>query len=155
MTSDSPVGSAASDDWVSGHGDRDRAQEVLAILEDKRLLFGKRHLEDELHCLHSSLQIRRELTEVKRKIVPGRGVGQSVDAIRAACRHFADTAGADARNFHPNDYRGVERFDIALSKLCVAVGAQADLLATVYSLPLSPDLAGIVPSCQTRPHPTD
>lgn len=146
-TSGNPVGAAAAAaNWVSGAGDRDQAQEVLAILEDKRLLFGERHLEDELHCLHSSIEIRRELTSVKRTVGTGRSLGQSIDAIRAACRRFADAAGADARNFHPNDYQGVERFWVALGELRALVGQQVGLVASAFGLPLSPDLELIVPT---------
>ena len=90
---------------------------VLAVLEDRRLLFGERHLEDEQHTLKSSFEIRSELTRVKQLGRAGNRVDTVIDAVRSACRDFADSAGPDARNFHPNSRLGVQAYSRALEDL--------------------------------------
>ena len=49
--------------WEKVPGDEEVARQVITFLEDRRLLFGKRHSEDELDCVQSVIEIRRELTD--------------------------------------------------------------------------------------------
>ena len=45
--------------WEKVPGDKEVARRVVTFLEDRRLLFGERHREDELHCVLSATEIRK------------------------------------------------------------------------------------------------
>ena len=45
--------------WDKAKGDKEIAEAVIAFLEDRRLLFGDRHAEDEMHCVQSAIEIRQ------------------------------------------------------------------------------------------------
>jgi hypothetical protein len=75
------------------------ARRVVTFLEDRRLLFGKRHAEDELECVHSAVMSRAFLTEEPTKAKAGKSLSDSLRAMRAAFRQFVDAAGPNARNF--------------------------------------------------------
>jgi hypothetical protein len=84
--------------WDKVPGDEEVARRVVTFLEDRRLLFGKRHTEDELECVHSAIMSRAFLTdELQRR----RQINHSriACAMRAAFRQFGDAAGPNARNF--------------------------------------------------------
>lgn len=66
---------------------------MITFLEDRRLLFGKRHSEDELHCVRSAIEIRRFLTEELTNAKPGKSLAESIRAMRTAMRAFVDAAG--------------------------------------------------------------
>jgi hypothetical protein len=57
-----PLGLGFSVQWDYAEGDEEVARRVIIFLEDRRLLFGERHLEDEMHCLQSAIEIRYFLT---------------------------------------------------------------------------------------------
>src|SRR6266545_3539177 len=86
--------------WVKVAGDDEVARRVIIMLEDRRLLFGPRHAEDEMECVRSAEQIRRELTRELAEARPGASLASSLRAIRAACRRFMEAAGPGARYFH-------------------------------------------------------
>lgn len=49
--------------WELTTTDKQIAQQVVTFLEDRRLLFGERHLEDEFECYRSAGAIRAYLTD--------------------------------------------------------------------------------------------
>jgi hypothetical protein len=89
--------------WEKVPGDEDVARRVIIFLEDRRLLFGRRHCEDELDCVHSAIEIRKFLTDELTRAKSGRSLADVLRAMRVAARAFVDAAGPDARNFR---YRG-------------------------------------------------
>ena len=97
-----PTGAGAfgfSINWEKVPGDEDVAREVITFLEDRRLLFGKRHCEDEMHCVISANEIRHFLTEELSRARAGKSLAQSLRAMRAAFRAFVDAAGPNGRDF--------------------------------------------------------
>jgi hypothetical protein len=44
--------------WERTPGAEKIARAVISFLEDRRLLFGSRHIEDEAHCVSSALDCR-------------------------------------------------------------------------------------------------
>lgn len=51
----SVLGTGATLTWAKTPGDEAVARAVVTFLEDRRVLFGDRHMEDELHCVRSSV----------------------------------------------------------------------------------------------------
>ncbi|WP_155128680.1 DUF6650 family protein [[Actinomadura] parvosata] len=132
--------------WQKTSTDRRIAREVIVFLEDRRLLFGDRHVEDEGHCVRSALQIRAFLTEQLKRHEMGRELSTALKAMRAACRQFVDVAGPQGENF---GYRmgpiGANRFGLALGDLRSQMGFYVAAIATQYKIEVDDDLATILP----------
>jgi hypothetical protein len=132
--------------WEKVPGDEQIAQEVIAFLEDRRLLFGKRHMEDEMYCVSSANEMRHFLTSQLFQVKAGKSLATSIRAIRAALRAFVDAAGPDACNFrHRSMGHTTDEFSLALGELRSRVGLQVALIADQYDIDVEPDLAQILP----------
>lgn len=132
--------------WEKVPGDEDVAREVIAFLEDRRLLFGKRHVEDEMHCVHSAIEMRRFLTDALSGAKAGKSLAASVRTIRAALRAFVDAAGPEARNFRYHRGDGMpDEYSQALGELRSRVGQQVALIAYHYGVEVEGELAQILP----------
>ena len=131
--------------WEKVPGDEEVARQVITFLEDRRLLFGKRHSEDELDCVHSAIEIRRELTDELSRAKPGRSLADSLRAMRAATRAFVDAAGPGARNFRYHHGAMTDEFSLALGELRSLVGLHVAVIADQYGIEVEPDLAQILP----------
>ena len=131
--------------WEKVPGDHDVARRVITFLEDRRLLFGERHSEDELHCVHSAIEIRRFLTEELSNAKPGKSLAESLRAMRTAMRAFVDAAGPDACNFRYHHGHMTDSFSLALGELRSRVGLHLALIADQYGIEIEPDLALILP----------
>jgi hypothetical protein len=132
--------------WEKVEGDEDVAREVIAFLEDRRLLFGKRHMEDEMYCVDSANAMRHFLTSELFRANAGRSLATSIRAIRAALREFVDAAGPGACNFRY--HRGgamTDEFSLALGELRSRVGVQVALIAYYYDIEVEDELAQILP----------
>ncbi|GAA1664188.1 hypothetical protein GCM10009733_072430 [Nonomuraea maheshkhaliensis] len=133
-------------EWQKKSTDHTIAHEVIVFLEDRRLLFGDRHVEDERFCISSALQIRAFLTEQLRRYDMGRELHLALKAMRAAFRHFVDVAGPEGENFR---YRmgssGADRFGLALGDLRSRVGFFVAAIATQYEIAIDEDLSAILP----------
>lgn len=66
---------------------------MVTFLEDRRLLYSYRDMEDEVHCIRSALAIREFLTNELASHSVGRSLGASLRAMRAGCRAFLEKAG--------------------------------------------------------------
>ena len=132
--------------WQKKSTDSKIAREVIVFLEDRRLLFGDRHVEDERHCVDSALQIRAFLTEQLRRYDMGKELQLALKAMRAACRRFIDIAGPEGGNF---GYRmgsiGANRFGLALGDLRSQMGFYVAAIATQYKIEVDEDLSTILP----------
>lgn len=152
----SVLGTGATLTWAKTAGDEAVARAVITFLEDRRLLFGDRHMEDEMHCVRSAVEIRAFLTEQIVKSKPGKQLDESLRAMRAACRQFVDKAGLDGVHFQHRGYmHEVDRFSLALGDLRSLVGVQLAALVQVYDLPIEPDLARILPPRDQDDEPQD
>jgi hypothetical protein len=143
-----PTGAGAfgfSLNWEKVPGDEDVARRVITFFEDRRLLFGERHAEDELYCVYSATEIRRFLTEELTKAKPGRSLAESLRAMRTAMRMFVDAAGPDASNFRYHHGHMTDRFSLALGELRSQVGLHLAVIADQYGIEVEPDLAQIFP----------
>ena len=143
-----PTGAGAfgfSLNWEKVPGDKEVARRVVTFLEDRRLLFGERHVEDEMHCVYSAIDIRRFLTEELTKAKPGRSLAESLRAMRTAMRGFVEAAGPDAIRFQYHPVGGADLFSLALGDLRSLVGVHLAVIAGQYGIEVEPDLARIFP----------
>ncbi len=131
--------------WVKVAGDDEVARRVIIMLEDRRLLFGPRHAEDEMECVRSAEQIRRELTRELAEARPGASLASSLRAIRAACRRFMEAAGPGARYFHHRRPWEPDPMAAALGELRSLVGLHVAAIAGEYSLEVEDGLSRILP----------
>ena len=132
--------------WARTAGDRQIARSVITFLEDRRLLFGRRHLEDEEHCIHSANDIRIFIGRRISESDPGDQLEGALRVIRWAARRFVDAGGPRGTNFsHRSSAAVTDRFSLALGELRAHVGAQLAVLTHVYELPVEYELAQIIP----------
>jgi hypothetical protein len=131
--------------WEFADSDRNIARKAIAFLENRRLLFGDRHYEDELECVRSAIQIRDKLSELIPLASEGGGVEQSLRAVRAACTQFVNKAGPGASNFRGLHGGTANLFGQALGELSSLVGIQVALLADRYKLAVEEGLMSIFP----------
>ena len=129
--------------------DRMTAKAVLAFLEDRRVLFGQRHLEDQLECLQSVKQIRTFLTQ---RLTGDAEIGDelvgTLKAMRACCRKFVDAAGPNGSRFWPPGQHGsweVDPFSLALGDLRTSICFYVAGLARLYKRTVAEELASILP----------
>lgn len=132
--------------WERTAGDEQVARAVVGFLEDRRLLFGDRHVEDEAHCVDSALECRAFLTD---QIAHG-GISEQLEivlkAMRAAFRRFVEKAGPHGRNFtYGYGPHGAETFGLALGDLRTSVGGQLAVIAWRYDIEVDDELARILP----------
>lgn len=132
--------------WEKVPGDEDVAREVIAFLEDRRLLFGKRHMEDEMYSVSSANAMRHFLTAELFRAKDGKSLAMSIRAIRAALREFVDAAGPQARNFRNRHGGGMtDEFSLALGELRSRIGLHVALIAYHYGIEVEDELAQILP----------
>lgn len=138
--------------WETVEGDKQVARRVINYLEDRRILFGDRHTEDQRHCLTSALQIREYLTKQINAANSGKTLEQTLKAMRAAFRKFVDAAGPDAVNFleHRWPYQ-TDAFSLALGDLRGSVGMYIAMIAGKFSLKVDDELASILPPSDDDP----
>jgi hypothetical protein len=118
---------------------------VIIFLEDRRLLFRRRHCEDERDCVRSAIEIRKFLTDELTRAKPGRSLSDSVRAMRVATRAFLNAAGPDARNFRYHGGAQTDEFSLALGELRSLVGLHVALISGQYGIEVEPGLAQILP----------
>ena len=134
--------------WEFTDDDRDVARELILFLEDRRLLFGLRHLEDERDCIRSAMEIRREMGRLLVRATQGKQLEASLRAIQAACRDFVSAGGHDGERFqHGFVAPGMDPFTAALVELRIKVGMHVGVVVDFYrSIELGPELRAIVPN---------
>ena len=129
--------------WERVPGDREVAEQTITFLENRRVLFGERHVEDHNYCLSSVNDIRHFLT-AQINAAHSEGLRASLRAMRAASRKFVDAAGPGARNLEPG-WPSSNAFSLALGDLRTLMGIQIARIATQYDLDIEDDLATILP----------
>lgn len=138
-----PVGLGVQ--WDNKPGDHEAALKVLTFLEDRRLLFGVRHAEDEYECVQSAQQIRRFLTDVLGQGTTGPSLTAALKAMRAACREFVSAGGPDARRYREHyGGPGVDSFSMQLGQLRGLMGHQIGYLLIQYKIEVEDALASMV-----------
>ena len=132
--------------WERTPGDEAVARAVVIFLEDRRLLFGERHFEDEAHCVASALECRSFLGDQITAAAPGKQLELTLKSMRAAFRRFVERAGPRGANFRgPRSVHGIDPFSLALGDLRGQVGEQLARIAWRYDIEVDDELARILP----------
>jgi hypothetical protein len=129
--------------WETIPGDKEVAKETIVFLENRRVLFGKRHDEDGPYCVQSAKEIRDFLTS-KISSIRSKELADSLRAMRAAARQFTDEAGPGARNFAGGWHPGNTYF-LVLGDFRTLMGVQIARIAARYGLEVEEELMQILP----------
>ena len=140
--------------WTPTKPERDIVRELLAFLEDRRVLYVDYCLEIEREVTHSVTQIREELTKALQALPDNSKSAGPIRAMRAACRKFLTEPHPDFRNLvrhgygprHDTDMEGSPGFFVALGELRATFGSQIAALAYAHSIDVEPELAAILPA---------
>jgi hypothetical protein len=130
--------------WTVTDGDREAARRVINVLEDRRVLYGERSMEDQLHCWRSAQTIREYLTTEINATRSGSGVHETLKRMRAAARAFVDSAGTDLEAWSVRG-RLTDPFSVALGVFQSTMGQHVAVLAEQYNVTVDRELATILP----------
>lgn len=136
-----PIGGVS---WQPPVPDVTKARQIIAFLEDRRVLYNPYEFEFEDRCIESVIRIRSFLTDQLIDGPPGAELAAIVRAMRAACRKFLEPLEGRPREFGyspPMDYR----FNQALGELRASFGYLLGALAAKYGLDVEDELASILP----------
>lgn len=146
-----PLGGAS---WVAPPSERQIAAELLAQLEDRRVLYNPSDAESPMHCVSSVIEIRRLLSASLARLEGSGVLADHIRAMATASRRFLDRVQSkddpDYRDVtSPGHWRSWEFFD-ALGQMRGIFGVHLAIVAARYSLDVQEGLAGILPS-ETQP----
>ncbi len=136
--------------WQPAKPEAVGARRVIAFLEDCRVLYTPNELELPSHCVDSVLQIRHFLTSEIGKLDNKSELAASLRAMRAACRKFLDTVGANNRDIircaRQNGHYASWTFYSALGEMRGVFGVHLATIAARFRLDIEDDLATILPT---------
>jgi hypothetical protein len=135
--------------WNPDHTERDIARQVIAYLEDRRVLYAPCELERPDHCVESVLQIRKFLTEKIGETPEKTELINSLKAMRAACRKFLNSVGDrhnDIVRFgFQNGHYASWKFLSAVGELRGTFGNHITKIAVAYGIDVEGDLESTLP----------
>lgn len=128
--------------WEYLDGDAEIARRVIAVLEDRRMLWVPYAWELPEHVMESAKQVRDALTaEINTK-----GIGPDLVAMLKEVRKlFTNFMTPQIRHDWEFDAERVVTFHEKLGALRAGVGERLALLAAKYNLPIDDELRSIVP----------
>lgn len=129
--------------WDMQPDDRERARQVIGLLEDRRLLYVDTAWEIPSECIHSADRTRHDLSAILNTPGIGAALAVQVKLLRSYFRTFM----TDAREMDgARHYRmGADPLSVALGELRAKVGLVVGDLATRFDLAIEEELASIVP----------
>ena len=139
--------------WTPPESERIIAKRIVSYLEDKRVLFNPNEMEIPDHCFHSIKEIRKYLTEEIGMLEEGSKIENSLRAMRASCRKFADTIQHDENIIRFGLERGHYAsliFISAIGELRGVFGIHLAQIAVQYGLSIEKELASILPIEETE-----
>jgi len=125
----------------------DLSKQLIDFFEDRRIIYELFEKEIPRHGMQSVLQIRTELTRVKKQLGQMSTLYTKVEQMQAACRKFfSDLSLVDLDNlrYDPRNSDWI-RFVTTLSELRKILGIHIAELAAKYKIELSDDLKSITP----------
>ena len=141
-----PFGGAS---WQPAEMEITAARRVIALLEDRRVLYEPNELEVPSHCVHSVIEIRHHLSNELGKLDSGSELAESLRAMRAACRKFLERVGTDGhKGIHHANGWGFHSwtFGSALGELRGTFGIHVAKVAAAFKLDVEDRLASILPA---------
>lgn len=136
--------------WKPPTDERDIAKRLLTFLEDRRALYRPYDMEVGYYVVQSVLQVRERLTKDLESVSRSSPLGESLVAMRAACRKFLDETQMPPRHI----YRLEPLLLTCLGELRAIFGLHVGRLAYIYDLDVEPELATILPSDTKRAQDT-
>ena len=141
-----PFGGAS---WQPAEMEIAAARRVIALLEDRRVLYAPEEMEVASHCVQSVIEIRHRLSDELGKLDSGSELAASLRAMRAACRRILERVGTDGRDgsHHAHGW-GFHSwtFGSALGELRGTFGIYVAKIAAAFKLDLEDRLASILPA---------
>jgi hypothetical protein len=140
--------------WEPATSDVAVARQVIAFLEDRRVLYEPSEVEVAEHCVTSVIQIRATITSLIGAGGFGQELAEHLRAIRAACRDFLKQIHAQVENdddLWRSRYSGYPsglddwNLNQALGRLRGLVGVHVAQIAVRYGVDVEDDLASILP----------
>lgn len=136
--------------WTPPTLDRDVARQVLAFLEDRRVLYSPYEVEVADEAIRSVVEIRHLLTDVLGRAGIAEDLAASIRAIRSACRQFMNEVRVDDSGWHgryPSASAGFSDHILnqALGRLRGVAGIHVGQMSVKYGLDIEDGLASILP----------
>jgi hypothetical protein len=125
--------------WERRKTEKDQAALIVNFMENRRVLFGPRNIEDVGDCATSVVEIRHYLTQQLEGLDPRSSFAQTLKAMRAACLKFMDSIPRSRHMHYPE-------FLMPLGELRAAMGIHLARLASKYELEVDDHLASIFPA---------
>lgn len=131
--------------WQAPAAERDVAAQLLARLEDRRVLYSPSEAEVPHYCAQSVIDIRRMLSDALAN-THGKGVlAEHLRAMVAASRRFLDRIGTDYDAMREGGHYLSWEFLDALGQMRALFGVHLALIAARYDLDVRGDLRNILP----------
>ena len=128
--------------WNPPETDREVISKLIIFLEDRRALYNAYNIETPMFVNQSILDIRKELTDLLKKLGDDQNISPHLRAMRAACRKYLNYIGdPNKHGFYSRDY---ELF-AALGELRAVFGIHLGQLAVMYGIDIEDELASILP----------
>lgn len=128
--------------WKPPADERGMAKALITFLEDRRVLFIPYDMEAGPYVVASILDVRKRITSDLEKISKASTLGESLVAMRAACRKFLN----ETQQQRMRAYR-MEFFLIdCLATLRTTFGMHIARLACAYDLELEQQLESVLPA---------
>ncbi len=138
--------------WNPSKSDKDQAKEIIAFLEDRRVLYNPSQMEMPGHCVQSVIEIRHFITQ-KVGTVQSAELQESLRAMRASCRKFLDMIGINenVKKFahHIGQCENWE-FTSAIGELRGVFGIHIARIAVMYGIDVEENLAKILPALDDK-----
>lgn len=131
--------------------DPEVAAHVIALFEDRRVFWAAFDAEMPDRVRRSLDGLRRDLTALRGRCVPGSPLDTVIVALGMTIRHFYDTVERFDLDTLRCDSRDPEwcAFEMALRTLRKSIGYQLDSLGRSYGIPLQGEFASFAPQAVT------
>jgi len=131
--------------WQAPAAERDVAAQLIARLEDRRVLFSPSEAEMPHYCARSVIEIRQTLSD-SLATIGGKGVlAEHIRAMGSASRRFLDRIGSDYEAMRQGGHYLSWEFLDALGQMRALFGVHLAMIAARYDLELRGGLLDIVP----------
>ena len=119
--------------WNPVQPDRNIVWQLIAFLEDRRVLYNPYELENIHYVMESILQIRSVLTEFIQQLDDESDFATHLRAMRAACRKYMDTQSGNWLDSLPafGEFRAILGIHIAQLAVKYGVDVEEDLASTL------------------------
>lgn len=126
----------------------DLSKQLIDFFEDRRIIYDLYEKEVPRHGMQSVLQIRTELTRIKKQLGQTSSLFNRVELMQVACRKFFSELSLidlDELKFNPQNPDWT-KFVLTLSELRKIIGIHIAELSNKYKIILSDALKSIIPT---------